>query len=271
MTPDVLLGLDVGSISVNLVAVTPEGEVLEEQYLRHHGQPMRVAAEALRAALTTYGPERLAGLAATGSGGRAVAALLGGTYVNEVVAQAAATQALHPQVNTIIEIGGEDSKLVLLRDPEGRRTEGVADFAMNAMCAAGTGCFLDQQATRLNLTIEEFGRAALESQHPPRVAGRCSVFAKSDMIHLQQKATPEQDIIAGLCFALVRNFKSTVGSGASLIPPVSFQGGVAANPGIIRALREVLELPGEDLVVPEHFAAMGAIGAVLLNRGLLVA
>ena len=266
MKPDLLLGIDVGSISVNLVVIGEDGAILEDQYLRHHGQPMRTAAEAVRDALARYGAERIHGLAATGTGGRAVAGLLGGSYVNEVVAQAAATQTLYPQVNTIIEIGGEDSKLILLQDEHGVKSDQVADFAMNAMCAAGTGCFLDQQANRLGLTIEEFGQAALRSEHPPRVAGRCSVFAKSDMIHLQQKATPEHDIIAGLCFALVRNFKSTVGSGAALIAPVAFQGGVAANPGIVRALHEVFELQGGDLVIPEHYAAMGAIGAVLTAR-----
>ncbi|MGC9320472.1 MAG: acyl-CoA dehydratase activase, partial [Armatimonadota bacterium] len=139
----------------------------------------------------------------------------------------------------------------------------VADFNMNAMCAAGTGSFLDQQAVRMNLSIEEFGRIALESEHPPRVAGRCSVFAKSDMIHLQQMATPVKDIVAGLCYALVRNFKSTVGSARDLVPPVSFQGGVAANPAIIRAIRDVYELDDDQLIIPEHFGAMGAIGAAL--------
>ncbi|NLO74168.1 MAG: CoA activase [candidate division WS1 bacterium] len=263
MSSDLSLGIDIGSISVNLVVLDREHVVLEEHYLRHHGQPMRVAAEALRAARTRHG-DCLTRIAATGTGGRAVAQILDAVFVNEVVAQAAATRALHPEVNTIIEIGGEDSKLILLRDADGRRAEGVADFAMNAICAAGTGCFLDQQATRLNLTIEEFGQEALKSERPPRVAGRCSVFAKSDMIHLQQKATPESDIIAGLCFALVRNFKSTVGSGAPLLPPVAFQGGVAANPGIVRAMREVLEVDDDALIIPEHFASMGAIGAVLV-------
>lgn len=262
MKTDVYLGIDVGSISVNLVVIDDEGNVLEEQYLRHHGQPMRVAAAALQAVVDRHGTDCFRGLAATGAGGRVVAQIMAGTFVNEVIAQATATRFQYPQVNTIIEIGGEDSKLILLRDEKGNRAEGVADFAMNAMCAAGTGCFLDQQATRLGLSIEEFGQVALQSEHPPRVAGRCSVFAKSDMIHLQQKATPEHDIIGGLCFALVRNFKSTVGSGSEVLAPVSFQGGVAANPGIIRALREVFDLDDDSLVIPEHFAAMGAIGAV---------
>ncbi len=137
---------------------------------------------------------------------------------------------------------------------------------MNTICAAGTGSFLDQQAHRLGLSIEEFGQLALRSEHPPRLAGRCSVFAKSDMIHLQQKATPSHDIVAGVCFAMARNFKSTVSSARALEPPVYFHGGVAANAGIVRAFRQVLNLAQDDLRVPEHFAVMGAIGAVLAAR-----
>jgi predicted CoA-substrate-specific enzyme activase len=256
------IGIDVGSVSVNLVVLDEHGAVVRETYTRHRGRPMRVAAEALRVALAELDAEAVTGLAATGNGGRVVADLLGAAFVNEVVAQATATGTLHPEVRTIVEIGGEDSKLIFLR-PNGDRSAEVADFAMNTMCAAGTGSFLDQQASRLDLDIEQFGQMALTSQAPPRVAGRCSVFAKSDMIHLQQKATPAHDIVAGLCYALVRNFKSTVGSATTLVPPLSFQGGVAANPGIVRALRDVLELTDGDLVIPEHFAAMGAIGAVL--------
>lgn len=261
-SPRFRIGIDVGSVSVNIAVLDESGVVVQETYTRHRGRPMRVAAEALREALNKLGAHNVAGLAATGNGGRVVADLLGAAFVNEVVAQATATGALHPEVRTIVEIGGEDSKLIFLRPTPDHGAE-VADFAMNTMCAAGTGSFLDQQASRLGLDIEQFGQMALTSQAPPRVAGRCSVFAKSDMIHLQQKATPTHDIVAGLCYALARNFKSTVGSAATLVPPVSFQGGVAANPGIVRALREVLELADDELVIPEHFAAMGAIGAVL--------
>jgi predicted CoA-substrate-specific enzyme activase len=257
------LGVDVGSVSVNMVVLDAAAEVVEERYVRHKGHPMRAAAEVLSEAVARHGADSILGLATTGAGGRVVAEVLGGSFVNEVVAQATATGALHPEVRTIVEIGGEDSKLVFLRRPEAGGPIEVADFAMNTLCAAGTGSFLDQQASRLGVSIGEFGRLALQSVSPPRVAGRCSVFAKSDMIHLQQKATPTHDIIAGLCCALVRNFKSTVGSAATFECPVSFQGGVAANAGIVRAVRDVLELGEGELIIPEHFAAMGAIGAVL--------
>ncbi len=140
----------------------------------------------------------------------------------------------------------------------------LSDFVLNSLCAAGTGSFLDQQAKRIGVSIEkEFGELALQSKEPPRIAGRCSVFAKSDMIHLQQVATPVSDIIAGLCFAVARNFKSTLGKGKSLEKPVIFQGGVAANAGMIRAFSEIYNLSSGELIVPTHYASMGAIGAII--------
>jgi predicted CoA-substrate-specific enzyme activase len=134
---------------------------------------------------------------------------------------------------------------------------------MNTVCAAGTGSFLDQQARRIGVSIErEFGELALRSQNPPHIAGRCSVFAKSDMIHLQQIATPVEDIVAGLCFAVARNVRSNLARGRELEKPVVFQGGVAANAGVVRAFREVLGLADGELLIPEYHASMGAIGAV---------
>ena len=258
-----VLGVDVGSVSVDLAVLDAQGQVVESQYVRHLGRANRVVARVVQDALKRHPREQIRAVAATGTGGEVVASHLDGTVVNEVIAQARSTGKLYPEARTVVDIGGEDSKLVILKHDDETGEVGVADFAMNTMCAAGTGSFLDQQASRLGLTIEEFGRLALESENPPRVAGRCSVFAKSDMIHLQQRATPTNDIVAGLCFALARNFRSTVGSSARMEPPVSFQGGVAANPGIVRALEEVLELEPGELIVPEHFAAMGAIGAAL--------
>lgn len=257
------VGIDVGSVSVDIALLDESGAVIETKYIRHHGRPIQTAGSALRETVASIGRDNILGLAATGNAGRLIAEKLNAAFVNEVVAQSTATGRLHPEVRTIIEIGGEDSKLIFLRGTDGDVAVEVADFNMNAMCAAGTGSFLDQQAARMNLSIEEFGQIALGSEHPPRVAGRCSVFAKSDMIHLQQMATPVKDIVAGLCYALVRNFKSTVGSARDLEVPVAFQGGVAANPGIIRAINDVYGLQDGQLVIPEHFGAMGAIGAAM--------
>jgi len=258
------LGIDVGSVSANTVLMNDRQEVLEEHYTRLKGQPLQTVLRILEEILQRISPEQVHTLSFTGIGGKLLSELLGGNFINEIIAQAKAIQHFYPQVRTIIDIGGEDSKLVLLEEENGHLK--ISDFSMNTLCAAGTGSFLDQQASRLGLTIEAFGQLALESTNPPRIAGRCSVFAKSDMIHLQQIATPDYDIVAGLCFALARNFKSNIGKGKTFVKPVSFQGGVAANVGMRRAFLDVLELSEGELIIPEYFASMGAIGAVLVTQ-----
>ncbi len=260
------VGLDAGSVSVKLVILDENKNRLYSRYERHKGHPLNVALELLNSAIINSGEQRAGSkkeidfsLSVTGSAGRLIASILGIKPVNEIVAQAYSTHKLFPHIKTIIEMGGEDSKLILLGE-DGRS---VRDFSMNSVCAAGTGSFLDQQAERLRLTIEDFSNLALKSKRPPRVAGRCSVFAKSDMIHLQQIATPMEDIVAGLCFAVARNFKGSISRGRNIIPPLSFQGGVAANKGMVRAFKEIFGL--DELFVPRDHALMGAIGAVLKN------
>ena len=132
---------------------------------------------------------------------------------------------------------------------------------MNTVCAAGTGSFLDQQANRLNVPIQDFGSTALKSTNPARIAGRCGVFAESDLIHKQQLGYPVEDLLYGLCQALVRNYLSNLALGKELLPVFSFQGGVATNSGMVKAFEEAL---GHKVVVPENHQTMGAIGAALL-------
>lgn len=257
------LGLDIGSVSVNLVVVDPDGRVLREEYRRHLGEPYRTAYRLLTDLAREFPLDsfRLAGC--TGMGGKVLSELLGCPFVNEVIALARGTFHFHPEVKSIIDMGGEDAKLILV-DREGDK-QVIVDFAMNTMCAAGTGSFLDQQAHRLGYTIEEFSTLALKSTTPPRIAGRCSVFAKSDMIHLQQGATPDYEIVAGLCQAVARNLKSNIAKGKKLTPPVAFQGGVAHNLGVRKAFMEVLELAEGELIIPPHFCALGALGAALVT------
>jgi predicted CoA-substrate-specific enzyme activase len=259
------IGLDAGSVSVKLVLIDNNGSIFSSIYRRHKGQALATALDLLSSVFLnkdfmTLPPgeeDSQISLSVTGSAGRLIGTILGIDPVNEVVAHACATKKLYPHARTIIELGGEDSKLLVLD----KDSHSVRDFSMNSVCAAGTGSFLDQQAERLRLTIEEFSALSLKSKTPPRIAGRCSVFAKSDMIHLQQIATPVEDIVAGLCFAVARNFKGSIARGRKIPGPVSFQGGVAANAGMTRAFREVLGL--DDLFVPKEHAFMGAIGAVL--------
>lgn len=253
------IGIDIGSISVNLIVTADDGTILSSQYVRHKGKAFEVGKNCLRQALRQYDVDFIA---ATGTGTTAFAPLIGASSVNEIVALAKGFGRLYPGIRTVIDIGGEDSKLVMLESASKDGGLRVKDFSMNALCAAGTGSFLDQQASRLCFTIEEFSDVALKSTNPPRIAGRCTVFAKSDMIHLQQIATPDYEIVAGLCYALARNFKGNIAKGKEIGRPVAFVGGVAANAGMRRALKEVFGLGEDELIVPEYFASMGAIGAV---------
>jgi predicted CoA-substrate-specific enzyme activase len=262
------IGIDIGSISVNLVVLDNKKQILENRYYYCQGRPFLTLRESLSEILTLYPPEKTGIIAYTGTGGKLAAELTGGAFVNEIIAQSASASHLYPEVKTIIEMGGEDSKLIFMDQTGAAEISSLTDFAMNNLCAAGTGSFLDQQANRLGLSIiNEFGDLAMKSEKPPRIAGRCSVFAKSDMIHLQQIATPVHDIVAGLCFAVARNLKSTLGRGKHFPVPVLFNGGVAANKGMVRAFREVLGLTDGQLIVSEYHASMGAIGAILHVMG----
>lgn len=256
------LGIDVGSVSVKVVVFGADEAVSVRYYRRTHGQPIETLLTILKEIAQKYPDDQWSIIAATGSGSKLVAEVAGIAFINEITAQAAGTGRDYPNVRSIIEIGGEDSKLLHL----GQHPLRVVDFTTSTACAAGTGSFLDQQASRLGIPIEEFGKVALKSATPPRVAGRCSVFAKTDMIHLQQIGTPAEDIAAGLCYAMARNFHSNIIKGSRLSVPIAFQGGVAANEGLIRAFREILSLPPEDLFIPADFALRGAIGAVYVNR-----
>ena len=257
---DLFLGIDVGSVSTNLVVIDPEGELyLSPIYLRTQGQPIRAVQQGLsllNERLTKK--DSICGVGTTGSARALAGVLVGADLVkNEITSHAVAALHAVPGVRTVLEIGGQDSKIIIIKDGI------VVDFAMNTVCAAGTGSFLDQQAGRLNLTIEEFGNIALKAKNPVRIAGRCTVFAESDMIHKQQMGHSLPDIVAGLCEALVRNYLNNIGKGLEIRPPVVFQGGVAANAGMREAFRKALQT---EVMVPKHFDVMGAYGAALLIR-----
>lgn len=253
------LGIDIGSVSVKLV-LCQDGRLERTVYRRFHGRPFETLYDILKDQFADINGEPVR-LGHTGIGGKTAQSILGGKFFGEIASLAAGNFHAVPEARTVVEMGGEDSKLLILDS----RRRIVRDFAMNAQCAAGTGSFLDQQANRLKISIEdEFGRLALRSKNPPRIAGRCSVFAKSDMIHLQQIATPDYDIVAGLCFAVARNFKSSIARGKKFEHPVVFEGGVAANPGMVRAFTDILELQNGELIVPQNYNVIAALGAALL-------
>ncbi|NLL88650.1 MAG: 2-hydroxyglutaryl-CoA dehydratase [Firmicutes bacterium] len=252
----VYLGVDLGSVSTNLVLLNAERlDVVEKVYLRTQGQPIRTLQKAVEE-IARRGIWRIVGVGTTGSARQLAGVILGADVVkNEITAHTIAALYVNKDVQTVIEIGGQDSKIIIIRD-------GVAsDFAMNTVCAAGTGSFLDQQASRLGIPIQDFGGTALQSRNPVRIAGRCTVFAESDMIHKQQLGHSLPDILAGLCDAMVRNYLNNVGKGKEIREIIMFQGGVAANKGMRKAFEAALNA---EVTVPEHYDVMGAIGAALL-------
>jgi len=263
MKNNIRIGFDIGSISINTVLMDDQRNIIENRYDFCHGKPFELLKDLLSDIISKYTENSIQEIALTGTGGKLAQELLGGHFVNEIIAQSASVAKLYPEAKTVIEMGGEDSKLIFMHEDKDEKVSRLSDFTLNNICAAGTGSFLDQQAKRIGISIEnEFGELALKSENPPRIAGRCSVFAKSDMIHLQQIATPVYDIVAGLCFAVARNFISSMGKGKKFEFPILFQGGVAANIGVVRAFRELLNTKDGELIIPEYHASMGAIGAL---------
>jgi predicted CoA-substrate-specific enzyme activase len=254
---EVYLGIDVGSVTVKFAVLDTADELIASLYLPAGGRPVAVVQQGLgQIGKQLLSDVVIKGVAATGSARYLAGAIVGADLVkNEITCQAVAAVHYNPDVRTVIEIGGQDSKLIIIRDGM------VADFAMNTVCAAGTGSFLDHQAGRLRMSIEEFSRRALVGKDTVHISGRCTVFAESDMVHKQQMGHKVDDIIYGLCCTLVRNYLSDVASGKDIKSPVVFQGGVAFNQGIIQALREELKM---EIIVPPHHEVMGAIGAALL-------
>ena len=253
------LGIDVGSITTKLVVLGENDQVLAKSYLRNSGRPIEAIQQGMEEILAQLGKTvPMDGVATTGSARHLAGYLVGADLIkNEITAHAIAVIDFLPEAKTLIEIGGQDSKVIVLRSGV------VVDFAMNTVCAAGTGSFLDQQAARIGISIEAFGDLALKAIHPVRIAGRCTVFAETDMIHKQQIGHSVEDIVAGLCDSLVKNYLNNVCRGKEILPPIVFQGGVAANRGIQKALERELEV---SLVIPKHFDVMGALGAAKLVK-----
>ncbi|HHY13807.1 MAG TPA: 2-hydroxyglutaryl-CoA dehydratase [Thermoanaerobacterales bacterium] len=252
------IGIDVGSVSSNFILMDDDNNIIEKIYLKTLGKPIEVIQEGLERLRTAKNIKTITGVGTTGSGRLLAGTIVGADIVkNEITAHAIAGLLTNPDVQTIIEIGGQDSKIIIIRNGI------VVDFAMNTVCAAGTGSFLDRQANRLDIPIWEFGKLALKSTTKVRIAGRCAVFAESDMVHKQQMGYKYEDIIWGLCRALVRNYLNNVAKGKDIKGPILFQGGVAANEGIKAAFEDHLKC---EVKVPKYFDVMGAYGAAILAK-----
>ncbi len=253
------LGIDIGSISTKGVVLNQNGDIISSSYIWTEGSPVD-AVKKLVLNLRKSLPDNftLKGIGTTGSARKLIGIMLGANTVkNEITAHAVGTLSKYPDVKTILEIGGQDSKIILLHNGV------IVDYSMNTLCAAGTGSFLSSQAKRLDIPIEKFGEIALTSSNPVKIAARCTVFAESDLIHKAQAGYKKEDIIAGLSKSIVLNYLNNVAKGKKIRGPIVFQGGVSKNIGVVKYFEELL---GEKIIVDEDGHLMGAIGVALLAK-----
>ena len=253
------LGIDIGSISTKGVVIDGDNNIIAKEYLWTEGDPMGAVKRLLKALEKQVGSKaEVVAVGTTGSARKLIGVMTGATVVkNEITAHAIGTTAVHPDVRTIFEIGGQDSKIIILENGY------VIDYAMNTLCAAGTGSFLSSQAHRLGVSVEDFGEIALTSKNPTNIAARCTVFAESDLVHKAQIGHKKEDIIAGLCKAVVTNYLNNIGKGKRICAPIVFQGGVSKNVGVKKAFENAV---GCEVTVDENGHLMGAYGVAVLER-----
>lgn len=254
------LGIDIGSISTKGIIISKDEQILAKAYLWTKGNPIEAVTRLLKdLQRQLIGKEVVVvSIGTTGSARKLIGTILEASVIkNEITAHAVGTMSKYPNVKTILEIGGQDSKIILLEDGI------VTDYAMNTLCAAGTGSFLSSQARRLDVPVEQFGSIALTSKNPTKIAARCTVFAESDLVHKAQMGYKKEDIIAGLCNSVAQNYLNNVGKGKKIKSPIIFQGGVSKNVGVVKAFETIL---GEEIIVDEIGHLMGALGAAILAR-----
>ena len=253
------LGVDIGSISTKGVVIDDNNNIIAKEYIWTEGNPVGAVKKLVGILKSQVSSDYvLKGIGTTGSARKLIGLMLGTDVVkNEITAHAVGTTSLYPSVKTILEIGGQDSKIILLNNGI------ITDYAMNTLCAAGTGAFLSSQAKRIGVDINEFGDMALDSNNPVKIAARCTVFAESDLIHKAQSGYEIKDIVAGLCRSIVLNYLNNVGKGKKIKGPIIFQGGVSKNKGVVKYFKEVL---GEDIIVDENSHLLGALGIAIISK-----
>ena len=254
------LGIDIGSISTKGVIIDENNNIIKSAYIETKGNPIAAVKELITILRENFDRNlyKIVHVGTTGSARRLIGTILGAdTVKNEITAHAIGTISKYPNVRTILEIGGQDSKIILIEN------QIVTDYAMNTLCAAGTGSFLSSQAKRLGISIEEFGNIAITSKKPTKIAARCTVFAESDLVHKSQMGHKKEDIIAGLCYAIVNNYLNNVGKGKKIVAPIVFQGGVSKNIGVVKAFEDIT---GEKIYVDNNSHLMGALGVAILSK-----
>ena len=252
------LGIDIGSTSTDLVLVGADGELVDFQYLRTAGNPEGAVRKGLASIRERFGAVRFTAVGVTGSGRERVGKRIGADAVrDEITAQAKGAAHWVPEVDTVFEIGGQDSKYISIQNGE------VVDFQMNKICAAGTGSFVEEQAARMGIPLAEFGPLALSSEHPASLGERCTVFIETAIASASAEGISRADIAAGLCHSIVQNYLHKVVGSKPVGQHIVLQGGVDYNPGIVAAFQSAY---GDRIQVSPVFSISGAYGVALLAQ-----
>lgn len=254
------LGVDIGSISTKGVIIDNNNNILASSYIDTEGSPIDAVKRLIRLLSKQFNHHKykVVSVGTTGSARKLIGTILNASVIkNEITAHAIGTTSIIPDVRTIFEIGGQDSKIILLKNGI------VTDYAMNTLCAAGTGAFLSSQSKRLGIDVKDFGKIALTSKKPTAIAARCTVFAESDLVHKAQVGHKKEDIIAGLVMSVASNYLNNVGKGKKIYSPIVFQGGVSKNIGVVKAFEK---LTGQEIIVDDNSHLMGALGVAILAK-----
>lgn len=254
------MGIDIGSISTKGVIIDEYDNIIASSYLYTEGNPIKAVKEVVKNIRSEIDLDNyvVVSVGTTGSARKLIGAMLGAeTIKNEITAHAIGTIRLYPNVKTIFEIGGQDSKITLVNNGV------VVDYAMNTLCAAGTGAFISSLAKRLGIKIEDVSKVAFSSQNKINIAARCTVFAESDLIHKIQAGYKREDIIAGVCRAIANNYINNVAKGKKIQSPIVFNGGVSKNQAVVKAFEEIT---GEKIIVSKNSHLMGAFGIAIMAR-----
>lgn len=253
------LGVDIGSISTKGVIIDSDNNILLSKYIWTEGNPIKAVKEIIKYFKNNITNDiKIVGVGTTGSARRLIGSILNASIIkNEITAHAIGTLSKYPDIKTIIEIGGQDSKIILIENGI------VIDYAMNSLCAAGTGAFLSSQAKRLGINVNNFGEIALTSNNPTPIAARCTVFAESDLVHKAQMGYNKNDIIAGLCKSVALNYLNNVAKGKNIATPIIFQGGVSKNIGVVKAFEDILNT---KIITDKNGHLMGALGVAILSK-----
>ena len=252
------MGIDIGSISTKGVIIDSNNDIVASEYLWTEGNPIEAVKKVVSSLYKQVGNINVVSVGTTGSARYLIGKILGAnTIKNEITAHAIGTMSKVRNVKTIIEIGGQDSKIILINNGV------VTDYAMNTICAAGTGAFLSSQAKRLGVDIKDFGSISKKSTNATKLSARCSVFAESDLVHKLQMGYKKEDVIKGLCDSVVLNYLNNVGKGKKILPPIVFQGGVSKNIGVKESFEHEL---GEKVIVLDNGHLMGALGIAIIAK-----